>query len=263
MIRPLALALLLAASAAAAAPDRSLRPEARPGASLAGTVVTTRRAGPPGTPARTTVETAQAETDSPRFSLRPLLRSLGVENTARKQRALRAKGAVCGTPEIQGERLNTVAGRGACGVTDAVRVRSVSGVVLSQQSVMDCRTAQVLNAWVAQSAKPVLRRRGGGLARLEVAAHYACRGRNNQSGARLSEHGKGRAIDISGFTLRDGYTISVLRGWNSADFGPMLRTMHKQACGPFGTVLGPGSDRFHSDHFHFDTARYRSGSYCR
>jgi hypothetical protein len=39
--------------------------------------------------------------------------------------------------------------------------------------------------------------------------------------------------------------------------------MHKAACGPFGTVLGPNSNRFHQDHFHFDTARYRSGSYCR
>jgi len=25
----------------------------------------------------------------------------------------------------------------------------------------------------------------------------------------------------------------------------------------------PNANRFHRDHFHFDTARYRSGSYCR
>jgi hypothetical protein len=28
-------------------------------------------------------------------------------------------------------------------------------------------------------------------------------------------------------------------------------------------VLGPNANSFHRDHFHFDTARYRSGSYCR
>jgi len=28
-------------------------------------------------------------------------------------------------------------------------------------------------------------------------------------------------------------------------------------------VLGPEAARYHQDHFHFDTARYRSGSYCR
>jgi hypothetical protein len=42
-----------------------------------------------------------------------------------------------------------------------------------------------------------------------------------------------------------------------------MRRMHRGACGPFGTVLGPEADRYHQDHFHFDTARYRSGSYCR
>jgi hypothetical protein len=42
-----------------------------------------------------------------------------------------------------------------------------------------------------------------------------------------------------------------------------MRRAHKTACGPFGTVLGPNADRYHQDHFHFDTARYRSGSYCR
>jgi hypothetical protein len=38
--------------------------------------------------------------------------------------------------------------------------------------------------------------------------------------------------------------------------------MRKAACGPFNTVLGPGSDPFHGDHFHLDTARGR-GPYCR
>jgi hypothetical protein len=98
---------------------------------------------------------------------------------------------------------------------------------------------------------------------LRVAAHYACRTRNNQPGARISEHGKGRAIDISGLRLRDGTLITVRNGWNGAETGKILRRMHQGACGPFGTVLGPESDRFHLDHFHFDTARYRSGPFCR
>jgi hypothetical protein len=63
--------------------------------------------------------------------------------------------------------------------------------------------------------------------------------------------------------LRDGTLITLRNGWNDRDTGPLLRRLHKGACGPFGTVLGPDSDRFHRDHFHFDTARYRSGPYCR
>ena len=44
----------------------------------------------------------------------------------------------------------------------------------------------------------------------------------------------------------------------------MLRNLHRAACGPFGTVLGPNANAAHRDHYHFDTARYRSGTaYCR
>jgi hypothetical protein len=57
--------------------------------------------------------------------------------------------------------------------------------------------------------------------------------------------------------------MSVLNGWRSESQGPMLKKLHRAACGPFGTVLGPASDRFHQNHFHFDTARYRSGPFCR
>jgi hypothetical protein len=113
------------------------------------------------------------------------------------------------------------------------------------------------------AAKPAMAKKGGGLRTVRVAAHYACRTRNNQKGEKLSEHGKGRAIDISAFKLADGTEVSVLTGWNAQRFSDAMRRMHKGACGPFGTVLGPNANRFHKDHFHFDTARYRSGSFCR
>lgn len=198
-----------------------------------------------------------------RFSLRPFLRSLNVENAARERRALRAKGAVCGDPDIQGKAIGRVKPKlKGCGLDDAVQVQSVAGIRLSQASVMDCTTAKALKNWIETSAKPSFAGQGG-LRGLRVAAHYSCRTRNNQAGAKVSEHGQGRAIDISAFQLQDGAEISVLKGWNAANSRATLRRVHKGACGPFGTVLGPNSDRHHRDHFHFDTARYRSGSYCR
>ena len=60
-----------------------------------------------------------------------------------------------------------------------------------------------------------------------------------------------------------GTVVSVLQGWKSSRWSKAMRRVHKSACGPFGTVLGPKADRYHQDHFHMDTARYRSGSYCR
>jgi hypothetical protein len=171
-------------------------------------------------------------------------------------------GALCGDSRLRGEAVGSVPGPGACGIEGAVRVTSVRGIRLSEGALMDCTTARTLADWVDGGAVPAVGDLGGGIARLDVMGHYACRGRNNQSGARLSEHSFGRAIDIGGITLQDGTRITVLNGWGSDAYGRILRAMHRAACGPFGTVLGPNANRFHRDHFHFDTARYRSGSYC-
>jgi hypothetical protein len=173
------------------------------------------------------------------------------------------RGSVCGNPAIRGETLAPITGsiRG-CGIANPVRVTAVGGVALSTPALMDCPTAQALLTWVERGAKPAFGQTGGGLVRLEVAAHYVCRTRNHRRGAPLSEHARGRAIDIKGFTLQNGQTINVLGGWR----GPhrdVLRAAYRAACGLFGTTLGPGSDGFHEDHYHFDTARHRNGPYCR
>lgn len=173
-------------------------------------------------------------------------------------------GGLCGDPGLvgtmSGQLANPVNG---CGIKSAVRLTSVHGVRLSQPATLDCRTARTLGAWVQRSAKPEVGRMGGGLSGLRVAAHYVCRTRNHQTGARISEHGKGRAIDIAALELRDGTEISVLHDWGQGPKGRVLRRVHRDACGPFGTVLGPGSDGYHEDHLHFDTARHRGGPYCR
>ena len=250
----LVLLLGIIGSGALAAPDQSLRPIARADASAQ--VVQSASVTRP--VLRPEIELAAAK------SLRPTLRPKTFEERAMARRRARNKGAVCGNADIQGVTVGSVPGRGACGIENAVRLREVAGIGLSQQAVMTCDTAKALNTWVSKSVKPAFSRIGGGLSELKVAAHYACRTRNNQPGARFSEHGKGRAIDISAFTLRDGSSVTVLRGWRQGGaVSRALKKVHAGACGPFGTVLGPNSDRFHQDHFHFDTARYRSGPYCR
>ncbi len=163
---------------------------------------------------------------------------------------------------FQAERIGNVPGPGACGVKDAYRVTSVAGVRLSQPATINRKTLATLERWMRQHAIPIIGRKGGGLVGISVPAHYACRTRNSRPGARLSEHAKGNAIDISAFKLADGTVLSVLSDWNGSNSATMRR-LHASACGPFGTVLGPNSDRHHQDHFHFDTADYRSGSYCR
>lgn len=173
------------------------------------------------------------------------------------------EGSVCGEPAIRGLSVKPIPGKiEGCGIADPVKVTEVAGVTLSTGALMDCTTAKALLTWVRDDAIPAVGKTGGGLEGLKVAAHYACRTRNNQPGARISEHGRGRAIDLSAFYLESG-SITVLKDWGKGNKGRILSELRNSACGPFGTVLGPGSDGFHMDHFHFDTARYRSGPYCR
>lgn len=175
-----------------------------------------------------------------------------------------AKGAVCGVNAIKGAQMANFGKPGkGCGVANPVRVIEVAGVRLSQPATIDCTTAKSLNAWIEGGIKPAFGRQGGGVAELKIAAHYACRNRNNRAGGRLSEHAKGRAVDVSAIVLKDGTQVTVLKGWRSGTWGDEMKQVHRSACGPFGTVLGPHADRYHQDHFHVDTARYRSGSYCR
>ena len=177
---------------------------------------------------------------------------------------LPAGGGLCGDPQIVGEPAGVVEGRiPGCGIPEAMRVTSVSGVALSQPALVRCETARALRQWVDTGAKPALETRKRKLTSIKVAAHYVCRTRNHQPGAKISEHGKGRAIDLSAFRMSDGTEITLLKDWGRGADGKALKSMHKAACGPFGTVLGPGSDGFHEDHFHFDTAQYRSGPYCK
>ncbi|WGW04328.1 extensin-like domain-containing protein [Tropicibacter oceani] len=172
-------------------------------------------------------------------------------------------GGLCGDPALVGEAIGKVPGNGVCGIDNAVRLRAVGDVQLSQPATIDCQTARALKKWLVTGAKPAVGKRGGGVTGLRVAAHYACRTRNNQPGAKVSEHGKGKAIDIAAVQLADGSELSVLQHWGGGKDGKALKKMHSAACGPFGTVLGPKSDRFHQDHFHFDTASHRGGPYCR
>lgn len=200
---------------------------------------------------------------APDVSLRPLLRPESLEQEVLFRKRRLRKGSVCGVIEIQGKKVGDVPGRiRGCGVEDAVQVTSVSGVRLSQASVMGCDTAKALNRWVDRTVKPTFRRRGP-VVELKVAAHYTCRTRNNRKGAKISEHGKGRAIDISAFKMNDGEWITVLNGWRGKSTQALLKKVWRGACGPFGTVLGPNADRYHQDHFHMDTARYRRGPYCK
>lgn len=234
------------------------RPEAAP-APTAGLARSLRPIPRPQIPAVATAAPAEAALPPPQAQPRRGLFAgvFGRPRARPEDRPAAQGGYVCGDRAILGRVLEPIGNPAqGCGIAEPVQVTSVDGVVLSQAATMDCATASALHAWIDEGLRPAFR--GRDPVQLVVAAHYVCRGRNNRPGARISEHGRGRAIDIAGIAFADGSAVSV-----ADDYGRALRRAHRAACGIFGTTLGPGSDGYHEDHLHFDTASHRNGPYCR
>lgn len=175
-------------------------------------------------------------------------------------------GPVCQDPRLTGTNEETIlAGNRACGVLNPVKIEEVAGVRLSTPATLNCPTARRFADWLTGIAQPAARSElGSSIRGIWVMGSYVCRTRNHRKGARISEHGKGRAIDVGGVTLADGRRITVKGDWGrSGDAGRFLKTVHGRACGMFHTVLGPRADALHKDHFHFDTAQRGGDPYCR
>lgn len=171
---------------------------------------------------------------------------------------------VCRDPRLKGLQKASFAGTiPGCGIGNPVRITEIAGIKLTTPATLNCRTARTFANWLTGVADVEARRTlGARITKVWIMGTYSCRTRNNRPGARLSEHAVGRAVDVGGVWLGNGRKVTVLGNWGKGAPGQFLRNVWKKACGPFKTVLGPGADRFHQDHLHFDTAP-RNSSYCR
>lgn len=177
-------------------------------------------------------------------------------------------GACASSPDKFGDaqRIADIDLGNGCFVHNAYDVRSLVGVSFSKSAKMNCGVANETARWLDSTVQPAAQDAfGEKVVAIDVPSAFACRPRNNQWGAKLSEHGMGNAIDVSAFVLESGRKVTVLDDWGSwSDSGRFLKQVRAEACGPFKTVLGPGSDAHHRDHLHLDMQRHRSGgSYCR
>jgi hypothetical protein len=163
------------------------------------------------------------------------------------------------------EPIDDIDERNGCQVRNAWRVASMDGVQFSQPATMNCGMIGPLDDWMTGIVQPAAQRSfGESVVAVDVAASYSCRARDNISGAKMSEHGFGNAIDISGFTLESGRKVRVAQGfWGSSFDKRFIGEVRHQACADFNTVLGPGTDSYHKDHIHLDMSNRASGKYCR
>ena len=145
-----------------------------------------------------------------------------------------------------------------CGIENGVRVLR-TGVAWNQPGVMSCALAARLGAFEREVVQPAaLRYFGQPVAELQHFGAFSCR-REASSHDRLSQHAKGNAIDIAGFTLADGTRVSVDDAWRQAGReGGFLREVARRACSYFSVVLTPASNARHRNHFHLDIGPYRA-----
>lgn len=151
-----------------------------------------------------------------------------------------------------------------CEMAHPITVASLGGgVELEPDAVMNCAIAEANARFVRDHAQETATRHlSSRIAAVNQVSGYVCRPRNGTR--KLSEHAFGNALDWGAVILEDERRLDVRayrRGSAEATFFAGLR---KAACGPFTTVLGPGTDADHADHFHFDLAERSNGStYCR
>ena len=151
-----------------------------------------------------------------------------------------------------------------CEIAHPLTVSSLGGgVALEPEGVMNCAIAEANARFMRdQAQQQATRHLSSRIAAVNQVSAYVCRPRHGTR--KLSEHAFGNALDWGAVVLEDERRIDVRAYRRGSPEATFFAAMRKSACGPFTTVLGPGSDADHADHFHFDLAERSNGStYCR
>ena len=162
---------------------------------------------------------------------------------------------------------------GGCGTAAPIAISEVAQIRVDPPATVNCDFARALHDWFANDLKPAARKQlRREIVAVRNASSYACRLRNNAKRGKMSEHGRANALDISGFVFAKKGEVAVASGAGGflqavgfSGQGGFLKSARKSACKYFNTVLGPGADRHHGDHFHVDLMKLRPGRFkmCR
>lgn len=156
----------------------------------------------------------------------------------------------------------------ACQVPYPVSLKGLSGNIGVRPAVtLNCQVTLAFAKWVKNELAPSARYRyWSGIRTIQPLGGYSCRRMNNsrQRYNPMSEHARGNAIDVGKFVLKNGHEIDVRKkGLFSLREGRLLKAVRTDSCRYFNTVLGPGSNPEHWNHFHFDLRSRKSGKvYC-
>jgi hypothetical protein len=144
---------------------------------------------------------------------------------------------------------------GGCTLVNGVSLEGMSAA-LNRPVTITCPTARVVDRWMDEVVQPAARRHlRTRVSVVHQAGGYVCRNARN---GRLSEHGRGRAIDIWGFVFADGSKAVIRDHWRGAGArSRFLQEVGQKSCNLFHVVLGPGADADHHDHLHLDLGEWK------
>lgn len=142
--------------------------------------------------------------------------------------------------------------RNGCGMVNAVRPLQ-SQIPYSSSFDATCSLMAALYWYEGRLQELARLHLGTKITRIEHLGTYACRNVNSAAGGRRSQHATANAIDIAGFRLADGRSISVLADWGKPTAeGEFLAAARDEACSLFNIVLSPRYNELHANHFHLD-----------
>ncbi|WP_296018910.1 extensin family protein [uncultured Agrobacterium sp.] len=149
-----------------------------------------------------------------------------------------------------------------CGIDYPIELSGLdSGVAIRPAVKLNCQVTLAFAKWVKFELVPSSRFRYlSGVGRITPMGGYSCRKMNSRASNPWSEHARGNAIDIGTITLKNGKEIDVrTKSFFAFREKGLLKAVRSDSCKYFSTVLGPGSDPNHWNHFHFDLRTRKSG----
>lgn len=150
----------------------------------------------------------------------------------------------------------------SCGIDYPIELAGLSGGIDVKPAVkLNCEVTEAFAKWVKYELAPSSRYRyWSGVKTIKPLGGYSCRTMNSRRGNPMSEHAHGNAIDVGKFVLKNGKEIDVRKkGFFAFREKGLLKAVRTDSCKYFNTVLGPGSDPYHKDHFHFDLRTRKTG----
>lgn len=149
---------------------------------------------------------------------------------------------------------------GQCGIQSPLALTAITAngrsIPLNETVTTDCGMATALPDWISEVDSYLKAHDKTEIKTINFSTNYDCRNVDNAKDGNLSFHAFADALDLMGFVLEDGRTVSIDPGFNGTpeQGRDVLHFARDSACTHFMTVLGPDADSFHQNNMHIDLA---------